>query len=200
MLHMEQNKIPISKQVKTYIEHKPYILEAIEQDIVNYSALSREICKDLGIKKKDAVKASLIRAGESYRKIKRKTQQKAIEILRDANFSVKNKIAAIPHSEFIDVKAIAHSKTPSGYMFFLDENIARKSTFKNIDYDFAILHIKSSKDIEHTPGAMAFILSSLASEGINVSHVIGCREDTFLVVKEHDAPIVFRILAQRLKI
>ena len=47
---------------------------------------------------------------------------------------------------------------------------------------------------------MAFILSSLASEGINVSHVIGCREDTFLVVKEHDAPIVFRILAQRLKI
>ena len=78
MLHMEQNKIPISKQVKTYVEHKPYILEAIEQDIFNYSTLSREICKDLDIKKKDAVKVSLIRAGESYRKIKRKTQQKAI--------------------------------------------------------------------------------------------------------------------------
>jgi hypothetical protein len=53
---MEQNKISISKQVKTYIEHKPYILEAIEQDIVNYSALSREICKDLGIKKKMQLK------------------------------------------------------------------------------------------------------------------------------------------------
>ena len=85
-------------------------------------------------------------------------------------------------------------------MFFLDENIARKSTFKNIDYDFSILHIKSSKDIEHAPGAMAFILSALASEGINVSHVISCREDTFVVLKEHDAPIAFRILAQRLRI
>jgi hypothetical protein len=29
---------------------------------------------------------------------------------------------------------------------------------------------------------------------------MGCREDTFVVVKEHDAPLAFKILAQRLKI
>jgi hypothetical protein len=198
---MEQNKIPISKQVKSYIDRKPYILEAIEQGIVNYSALTREVCKDLKIRKNDAVKAALIRASKNYRKNKRKTQQKAIEILRDANFSIKNKIAAIHHSAFIkDLKTIAYSKTPSGYMFFTDENVARKSTLKKIDYDLAILHIKSIKEIEHTPGVIAFVLSALASEGINVSHVMGCREDTFLVVKEHDASIAFRILAQRLKI
>ena len=200
MLHMKQNILPISKQVKAYIERKPYIIEAIEQDIVNYSALAREICKYLNLKKTNAVKVSLIRLGETYRKNKRKTQQKAIKILRNANFSVKNKIAALHHSNFVDIKAIAYSKTPSGYMFFLDENIARNSNFKRIDYDFAILQIKSSKEIEHIPGAIAFILSALASEGINVSHVMGCREDTFVVVKEHDAPIAFRILAQRLRI
>ena len=48
---MKQNNIPISKQVKTYIDRKPYIVEAIEQNIVNYSALSREICKNLNLKK-----------------------------------------------------------------------------------------------------------------------------------------------------
>jgi len=197
---MEQNEIPISKQVKTYIERKPYIMEAVEQNIVNYSALAREICKDLNLKNMDTVKTSLIRAGEKYRKTKRKTQQKAIEILRNASFSVKNKIAALHHSTFVDVKAIAYSKTPSGYMFFLDENVARESTFKKIDYDLAIIHIRSSEEIENTPGAIAFILSALASEGINVSHVMGCREDTFIVVKEHDAPIAFRTLSQRLKI
>ena len=68
---MEHNNIPISKQVKLYIERKPYILEAIEQDIVNYSALSREICKDLKINNADAVKAALIRIGEKKREIKR---------------------------------------------------------------------------------------------------------------------------------
>jgi aspartokinase len=197
---MEQDNFPIAKQVKNYINRKPYILEAIEQNIVNYSALSREIGGDLGIKNVDTIKAALIRSAETYRKKRRKTQKRAIELLRESNVSVKNKIATLHHSTFIDIKAIAYSKTPSGYMFFLDENVARKSSFKKIDYGFAILQIKSPKEIEKTPGAIAFILSALAFEGINISHVMGCREDTFIVVQEHDASLAFRILAQRLRI
>lgn len=197
---MEHNNISISKQVKMYMEHKPFILEAMEQNVINYSALAREICKDLELKNTDAVKIALLRYGERYRKTKRKTQQKTIELLREANFSIKNKIAALHHNSFVDVKAVAYSKTPSGFMFFLDEDIARKSNFRKIDYNLAILHLKSPEEIEHTPGVIAFILSALASEGINVSHFMGCREDTFIVVKEHDAPLAFRILAQRLRI
>ena len=75
-----------------------------------------------------------------------------------------------------------------------------KSTYKNIDYGFAILHIKSSKEIEKTPGAIAFILSALASEDINVSHVMGCREDTFIVINEYNAPLAFSVLSKRLRI
>ena len=197
---MEQNNFPISKQIKAYVERKPYIIEAIERDIVNYSALAREICEEINIKNIDTAKAALIRIGKKQRKTKRRTEQKAVEILREANFSVKNKIATLHHASFVETNAIAYSKTPSGYLFFLDENIARKSTFKNIEYGFAILQIKSSREIENTPGAIAFILSALASEGINVSHVMGCREDTFIVVKEYDAPLAFRTLAQRLRI
>jgi aspartokinase len=197
---MEQTMVSVAQQVKTYIHQKPYILEAIEQNIVNYSALAREIGTELGIANTDTIKAALIRAGNNYRKVKRNTQRKAIALLREAHFSVKNKIATLHHSTFIDVKAIAYSKTPSGYMFFLDENLARKSSFKKIDYGFAIIQIKSSKEIEHIPGAIAFLFSALASEGINVSHVMSCREDTFIVVKEHDAPLAFRTLAQRLRL
>lgn len=197
---MEQNNIPISKQVTLYIEKKPYILEALEQNIVNYSALAREIGKDLDIDNTDTIKASLIRTGIKIRQIKRKSQKKAIELLRQAHFSVQNKIATLHHNTFVDTKAIAYSKTPSGYMFFLNEDIARKSKFKKIDYGFAIIHIKSSIDMEKTPGVIAFILSALASEGINISHVMGCREDTFIVVKEHDASLAFKALAQRLRI
>ena len=75
-----------------------------------------------------------------------------------------------------------------------------KSSFKKIDYGFAIIHIKSTKEIEHTPGAIAFLLSALATEGINISHVMGCREDTFIVIKEHDASLAFNVLAQRLRL
>ncbi|MCD6468428.1 MAG: hypothetical protein J7L32_03850 [Thermoplasmata archaeon] len=197
---MIQDSLSIAQQVKTYVERKPYILEAIEQNIVNYSALAREICRDLDLDNQNAVKAALIRASEKHRRMKRRTQQKAIEILRNAHFSVKNKVAALHHSTFVDIKPIAYSKTPSGYMFFLDENVAEKSTFKRIEYGLAIIHIKSSREIEKTPGAIAFILSALASEGINVSHVMGCREDTFIVVKESDAPLAFKALAERLRV
>ena len=131
---MEQNTVSVSKQVKAYIERKPYILEAVEQNIINYSALAREISKDLNLKNTAAIKAALIRNSEKYRKTKKKSQEKAIEILREASFSIKNKIAALHHSTFVDVKTVAYSKTPSGYMFFLDENIARKTSFKKIDY------------------------------------------------------------------
>lgn len=200
MLHMEHNNISIAKQVKSYIDRKPYIGEAVEQNIINYSALSREICRDLKLKNQDTVKVALIRISEKNRRNKKKNQKKTIEILRRASFSIKNKIAALHHSTFVDLKAVAYSKTPSGYMFFIDENIAKKTNFKKIDYDLAILHIKSDKEIEKTPGAIAFILGSLASEGINVRHVMGCREDTFIVLKEHDAALAFNSLSNCLRI
>jgi len=196
---MEQNSVSISQQVRMYIERKPYILEAIEQDIVNFSALAREIGRDLDIENHDTIKVALIRASRMLKKNKRNVQQKVIELLRDSNFSITNKIATLHYNTFINISAVAYSKTPSGYMFFIDERTAKKSTFKKIDYGFAILHIKSIKEIENTPGVIAFILSALASERINVSHVMSCREDTFIVLREQDAPLAFKILAQRLR-
>lgn len=200
MTQMVQNNIPASKQVKAYIKRKPYVLEAIEQNIVNYSALAREVGKELGIENTNTIKVALTRECEKYRKNRRNIQQKAINLLRESDFSIKNKIAALHCDSFSDIDAIAYSKTPSGYMFFLDENVAKSTSFKKIDYGFAILHIKSSKKIENVPGVIAFILNSFASEGINVSHVMGCREDTFIVVKEQDAAIAYSILAQNLRL
>jgi len=200
MFHMEQNNFSIAEQVIRYIERKPYILEALEQNIVNYSALARKISKELTLKNTETIKAALIRKSKKYQKIKRKKQQKAISILREANFSLKNKIACLHHSTILNIKPIAYSKTPSGYMYFLDENIAKKNNFANIDYGYAILHIKSSKEIENIPGVIAFILSALAYEDINVSHVMSCREDTFIVIKEYDASLAFSVLSKRLRL
>ena len=200
MLQMKQNLIPISKRVKSYIEKKPYILEAIQQDLINYSALSRKICNDLDIDNIAAVKQALIRNGKTFRKQIKHSQSKAIEIVRHANFSVTNKIATLHHKSFVDVQTIAYSKTPSGYVFFLDEQIAKKTNFRNIEYGFAIIHIKSSKQIEHTPGWFALLFHTLSVEGINVPHVMGVREDTFILVNEYDAPLAFEALAQKLRI
>jgi len=197
---MSQNNISISKEVALYLKRKPYVQEAIEQEIVNYSALSRKIAKDLGDVSFEAVKSTLIRVANKNKKDKMNREQKIINLLKKSDFSINNKIAAIHHTLPLNIESIAFSKTPSGYMYFLKEDIAEKSTFKKIDYGYAIIHIKNQKEIENTPGVAAFLLSTLSSEDINVVHLMDCREDTFLVIKESDAPLAFKTLSEALRI
>jgi aspartokinase len=197
---MSQNSISISKEVTVYIKRKPYVREALEQEIVNYSALARIISKDLDNISFEAVKSTLIRISRKIKKDKKQREKKVINILKKADFSINNKIATIHHISPLNIESIAFSKTPSGYMYFVKDNIAEKSTFKKIDYGFAIIHIKNPKEIEETPGVTAFLLSTLASEDINIVHLMDCREDTFLVIKELDAPLAFKTLAESLKI
>jgi len=197
---MSQNNVSISKEVTAYLKRKPYVQEAIEQGIVNYSALSRKIAKDLGNISFEAVKSTLIRVANKIKKDKMNREQKIINLLKKADFSINNKVAAIHHTSSLNIESIAFSKTPSGYMYFLKEDIAEKSNFKKIDYGYAIIHIKNQKEIENTPGVAAFLLSALSSEDINVVHLMDCREDTFLVIKEYDAPLAFKTLSEALRI
>lgn len=197
---MSQNYISISKEVTAYLKRKPYVKEAIEQEIVNYSALSRKIAKDLGNISFEAVKSTLIRVANKIKKDKMNREQKIINLLKKADFSINNKVATIHHTLPLNIESIAFSKTPSGYMYFLKEDIAEKTTFKKIDYGYAIIHIKNQKEIENTPGVAAFLLSTLSSEDVNVVHLMDCREDTFLVIKEYDAPLAFKTLSEALRI
>jgi aspartokinase len=197
---MSQNKYIISKEVMIYIRRKPYVREALEQEIINYSALARKIKEDLGDVNFEAIKTTIIRIANDLRNKKKQRESKIINLLKKADFSINNKIATIHHTSPLNIESVAFSKTPSGYMYFVKENIADKSTFKNIDYGYAIIHIKSPKEIEDTPGVAAFLLSTLASENINVVHLMDCREDTFLVIKEFDAPLSFKVLSEALRI
>jgi len=200
MFYMSQNNMPISKEVIVYIKRKPYVKEALEQEIVNYSALARKIAKDLDDISIEAVKSILIGTSSKIKKEKKQREQKVINLLKKADFSINNKIATIHHTSPLNIDSIAFSKTPSGYMYFVKENIAEKSTFKKIDYGYAIIHIKNPKEIEVTPGVAAFLLSTLASEDINIVHLMDCREDTFLVIKESEAPLAFKVLSEALRI
>lgn len=110
-------QISISQRVLEYIKRKPYIQEAIEQRIVNYSALARQITNAIEANF-DAVKAALIRHSEKIRKDKENREKKVIKLLQKSNFSIRNKIAALHSSSPIDVKCVAYSKTPSDTCIF----------------------------------------------------------------------------------
>ena len=48
----------IAKRVRDYVESHPSVSDALKMDVVNYSALARRICRDLGIRKEEAVLAA----------------------------------------------------------------------------------------------------------------------------------------------
>lgn len=56
------------------------------------------------------------------------------------------------------------------------------------------LGVTSPESIEEVPGVMAFLLASLATEGMNVLQVMSCYTDTILVLEEKDLMEAFRIL------
>ena len=198
MFQMEQTSL--AERVRSLIRRRPYLQHAIDQDIVNYSALARQIAVELGDANIPAVKAALLRYSQRLREEKHDREQTVIALLQRSYFSIQNKVAAVHVEEPLSVPSIAYSKTPSGYMYFIGRHVRERREFNNIENGLAIIHIKSPSEIEHTPGVAAFLLSALASEDINVVHLMDCREDTFLVIEETDAPHAFSVLADRLQV
>ena len=189
----------ISKEIDMYLDRRPYIKKSLGQGIINYSALSRQISEEIGNVHFEAVKSAVIRTAKKYIK-DTTTDKKTIDLLKNANFQIEDKIATIHHISELDIESIAYSKTPSGYMYFVKENIAKKSKYKKIEFGFAAIYIKSHPDIEVTTGVSAFLLSILSSHGINVVHMMDCREDTYIIIRDVDAPLAFKILADAIKL
>ena len=66
----------IANYVRIYLKNKPYVLEALENGIVNISELSRKIAMETGIKKVGAIKAAIRRFGEMLKREERKEREK----------------------------------------------------------------------------------------------------------------------------
>lgn len=175
----------IAAKVELYVSKKPYIKEALAEDIVNYSALARKICEEENLESENAVKAALSRYQEfvSERRIERRSEVQ--EILEETSLQVKSGLKAVKGQEF-DKEARVSAKTKNGFT-----NVSRGG-------EKSLVTLESPEKLENTPGVVEFILSSLAAENINVGHLISCREDTHLVVDEEDGPEVLEILQDRI--
>ncbi|MCK4499586.1 hypothetical protein KAU11_03765, partial [Candidatus Babeliales bacterium] len=131
----------IAEQVLIYVKKKPYVREALEQDIVNYSALSRKITDEISGAKFDAVKAALVRCGRKLKKDRQKQEKEVIRLLDNSRFSIQNKIAIIRSNEPLKIDALAKTKTPSGYVYVLAEKNAEKTGIKNAETGLSMISI-----------------------------------------------------------
>lgn len=182
----------VQEEVENYVEKRPYIQEALSQEIVNYSALARKIEPEVsgGF---EAVKMALRRHKEEIQKGRKKRQADITEILGETAVELKSNMKVCKTQEKVESKIYA--KTENGYTAVMksSENCGGEKL-----EDQVVVTLKSPNSLENTPGVLAYILSILAGREINLTEVISCREDTHLVIDEDDATETFQLLNEKL--
>lgn len=193
----------VSENVWLYVKGKPYLQEALEKGVVNYSALARVIDREMGRGNFDAVKAALRRLNEKLKKERRNVEQKVLKVIKASRLEMRDKIAVIISNRKLDIPVIAVARSASGYTYIVGEDVIERAEHKDflkIQKNLNMITIISPESLEDTPGVLAYLLSSLAAENINVVEFVSCYRDTLLVFKDSDITKAFEILSERLRV
>ncbi len=175
-----------------YLKNKPYTLEALEHNIVNYSALARIVQRDLRIKNYHAIKAALRRYAEELKKKDISIERHATSILKQSKITIQSGISVVISTSDLDVEKSGKIKLSDYYVYLVPNDSELrylrkgKGTIKVQENASAII-IHSEERLEALPGFVAFIASLLAEQNINIIEFISCYTETLLVVSNSDA-------------
>lgn len=175
----------VAAKVELYVSKRPYIKEALAEDIVNYSSLARKIVSEENFGSTEAVKVAISRYQGYVQQERVKRRSEAQEILNETSLQVQSGLEVSKSKEFVE-EALVSAKTENGFTHVLEGG------------EKSLVTLVSPEKLEETPGVLEFILSSLSAKGINVDHMISCREDTHLVVDEEKGPEVLEVLQERM--
>jgi hypothetical protein len=183
----------IADEVEEYVEARPYVQEALVHDIVNFSALARQIEGEVdgGF---EAVKMALRRLADDIRERRGRQAESVAEVLAGTSIELRNNVVVCKTD--MPYEAIISAKTHHGYTLVKDVNSDQQG---EVIPDQVLLTLKSRRDLEETPGVLAYMLSLFAGRQINVTELISCREDTHIVVHEDDATAAFELLNEKLQ-
>jgi aspartokinase len=193
----------VSENVRLFVKGKPYLQEALERGVVNYSALARVIDGEMGNRNFDAIKAALMRLGRKFAHNRKNAEQKLLKVIRTSRLEMRDKIAVIISSTKLDVPTIASAKSASGYTHIVEEwsvDGVRNRNILKAQTGLSMITIVSGESLEETPGVIAYLLAALAAENINVVEFMSCYKDTLLVLKDADIMKAYQILYERLKV
>jgi hypothetical protein len=175
----------VSAKVELYVSKRPYLKQALSEGVINYSALGRKICDEKGIESLEAVKAALSRYEDFISEKRQKRISKVEEVVSETNVQIFDGVKVEKDEEY-EPASIVSAKTENGFTNVLENG------------EKTLVTLVSPENLESTPGVLEFILSSLAAEGINIDHLISCREDTHLIVDKDQASDVLELLQERM--
>lgn len=183
----------VQNTVTDYIDKRPYIQEALANDIINYSALARELEDDIegGF---EAIKMALRRYQQEKAQQRIKRHQAITDILGETGIELKNNITVCKTDASHD-DLLLQAETDNGPTHIVT---GHDDPDHDTIEDQVLVSLSSPTTLEDVPGVIAYITSLVAGRGINITELISCREDTHLIIDEADATTVFTLLNEKL--
>ena len=186
----------IAQNVRSHLQNKPYLLEALEKGIVNLSELSRQIQEGLKISNTSAVKAALRRFSEELQKHKQKREEKVLQVLRRSAIAVYDRKAVTITTKEINTKTGMKVDLLDKYIYLLDRaDLPRRfnALVKHDNCTMIVMH--SPEELEDTPGVVAFLTTLLAEQNVNIIEFISCWTETIIVVEKKDSIKAYEVLS-----
>jgi len=198
----------ITQITEDYIKEHPSLRKCLKENLINYSKLARLIIKENHLEKKTNKDAVLIAARRYQTKLKKQqsSEKEIITLLKKSEIEIKNKIVvfvvekSIYLDNLLDLEKKIKKKTDLFYAIegtsaftlitsekYYDDCISFfKNKIINESRDLVMIIIKSSKDIEVTPGVMSYLFSLFSENEVNVSETLSCWTDTIFVINQND--------------
>ena len=186
----------IAQNVRSHLQNKPYLLEALEKGIVNLSELSRQIQEELKIGNTSAVKAALRRFSEELQKHKQKREEKVLQILKRSSIAVYDRKSVMITSKEMNTKNGMKVDLLGKFVYLLDRGDVPERINALVKHDnCTMIVMHSPEELEATPGVVAFLTALLAEQNVNIIEFISCWTETIIVVEKKDSLKAYEVLS-----
>jgi len=188
----QKRRKSVSAQVRELLKTRPYFVEAMERDIVNYSALARVLREDIVGASEESIKTSLVRLSYEIKKSSKERETKIRGLLKKTKLHLQDKITVIlVKDDPIFLPSLAKVKAGDFYIVITDaedpESSINKDKVKHIQKNLVALTLSSPEELEDIPGVVSYLASALSAEGINLVEFLSCYTETVIIVSEADS-------------
>jgi 23S rRNA-/tRNA-specific pseudouridylate synthase len=193
----------VAEKVRDYVKNRPYVSEALENNIVNMSQLARAIRRELNLHSTFAIKAALRRYSFSLRKSRSFREEKVLRLLRLSKLMVLDNLSIVmTDREFEIINKMKIKLSDLHYVYLVEKSLLKKirETVKHnvslIHEDCTALVVNSPEQMETTPGVVWYLTSLLSSQNIYSLAFTSCYTETTIVIERKDAIKSYEILSR----
>jgi aspartokinase len=187
----------IASAVREILLRRPFLLNAIKLEVVNYSALARYMQNEIKANV-DAIKTAILRERPKLIAAVTITEKDVLSLLKRTKITLRDKIAIVISKRELDIPYLVRATLAENYVYLVDQTKVDLSEIRlaSISKDMVALILTSPEKVENIPGFVAFVTQLLASKGINIREFISCYTDTIIVLRSEDAIKAFMLLQE----